>query len=186
MSRATPRHRSASLGHARSVRRLAASLFAWLVLIAPARAENQLALLQAANSVVNVIPYVLHGQDSGWMDQPIPGYEWQCRNYAVDKKRILIAWGFPADRLSLVLLWTEPAPLPEDSSGLLVPQWHAALAASIGDTVWVLDNRQPFIFRATEPPVPYIWAFQLFPGMKSWRDARGGLIPLYTSGQSRI
>lgn len=145
----------------------------------PASAQ-QLVQLREVQTRVDAIPYsVLPGKEEpldDWIDAPQEGHSWVCRDYALAKARELQAVGWSPTVLSVVTCWTEPcSPVePSDTSLGAGRIYHAVLAVSWPDEVWVLDSRAEDIYRAAQPqvePFAYLWARQQIPGTVEARDA---------------
>ncbi len=151
----------------------------------PASAQ-ELDYLQEVQTRVDSIPYALlpgrEEQLDDWIDVPEKEHSWVCRDYAVAKARELQAAGWSQAMLSIALCWTEPCIPPEegDESPQAGRLYHAVLATSWPDEVWVLDSRAEDIYRATFPqlePFAYLWAKQQIPGSTQARDAsKTGLV----------
>lgn len=145
---------------------------------------DQVRVLEEVQNRIDEIPYSdLQGRVEGpddWIDTPAPGHSWVCRDYAIAKGRELQISGFHPEMLSIVTCWTEPVltPSPSESPGAS-RLYHAVLAVSFQDEIWILDSRAGSIYRAEQPqvePFPYLWDKQQIPGSVDARDASGGLI----------
>lgn len=141
-------------------------------------------LLRDVNSQVNSIPYeALRAATEPfdlWIDDPIPGDSWVCRDYVLRKGKMLAAAGLDPDSMTIVTCWTEPVEVPTDlndpTSGR---EYHAVLAVKFEGVIYILDSRVADIYVATQPqvrPYGYLWWKQQVPGTTQSRDARGGLV----------
>lgn len=140
-----------------------------------------LAELQAVNTAVNSIPYeALPGIGEGydlWIDDPVPGDSWECRDYVLKKGKLLAGEAWPPDSLTIVTCWTEHVTPPTDSndptSGRI---YHAVLAAHLAANIFILDSRYDEVYLWTARPYDYLWWKQQVPGTTQARDAREGLV----------
>jgi len=151
----------------------------------PASIEDGVAVLRDVNSQGNAIPYqAMIGSSESydlWIDDPVPGDSWVCRDYVLWKGKMLAAAGWPPDDMTIVTCWTEPLEVPTDMSDPTSGrEYHAVLAVKFEGAIYILDNRTSDIYVAQSPqvrPYGYLWWKQQDPpGTTSARDARGGLI----------
>jgi len=144
----------------------------------------QLAMLEQINDKINLIPYVAKGSDEAedlWIDNPEPGKVWQCRDYAIDKAKLMREQGWSIEDMGLVLCETEVFNDPSFPNDPPKRYYHAVQYARAGGTVYILDNRIAYPSRVVEwrpYPLDYQWIHQemVANGVMAWRDARGGLV----------
>lgn len=142
------------------------------------------ALLATINAEVNAIPYAATGSDStqdNWIDNPVPGQVWQCRDYAIAKAKLLREQGWSIEEMGVVLCMTEVFADPSMPKGTPPARYyHAVQYARAGGAVYILDNRiVPNAVPLWRPyPLDYQWVHQemVANGQMSWRDASGGLV----------
>lgn len=141
--------------------------------------EQQLAELGAVNSAINAIPYeALPGRGEGydlWIDDPIPGNSWECRDYVLKKGKLLAGETWPPDSMTIVTCWTELVePVTDPTDPTSGRGYHAVLAVNVAGTIYILDSRQDGVYTATQPqidPANYLWWKQQIPGTTQARDA---------------
>lgn len=152
----------------------------------PATAQ-QLAELQAVNAAINAIPYqAMPGKGEGydvWIDDPVPGDSWECRDYVLKKGRLLAGESWPPDEMTIVTCYTEMVMVVTDpadpTSGR---QYHAVLAVKAGGDIYILDSRTAeigndvYLWSDPNRPFHYLWWKQQIPNTLQARDARNGLV----------
>lgn len=143
--------------------------------------------LTAINTEMNAIPYdaMLGSAETYdlWIDDPIPGDSWVCRDYVLRKGKALDAQGVDPDSMTIITCYTEPVTPPanpdDPTSGR---EYHAVLSVKIDGTNYILDSRveDGSVYEATQPqvePYNYLWWKQQDPpGTTQCRDASSGLI----------
>ncbi|MEW6020171.1 MAG: transglutaminase-like cysteine peptidase [Pseudomonadota bacterium] len=100
------------------------------------RTAALMAQLATVNSQVNRLPYradpALYGRPDFWTDIEAAGAG-DCEDYALAKRRLLLADGWPVSAVRLATCWTERE------------EYHAVLTVDLqgpdGAETWVLDNR---------------------------------------------
>lgn len=144
--------------------------------------EEQLEQLKAVNTAINSIPYnALPGKGEGydlWIDDPVPGYSWECRDYVLKKGKFLAGQFWPPDDdMTIVTCWTEPVTDPTNVNDITSGrEYHAVLAVSVDGTVYILDSRIDDVYEAEFPqitPMNYLWWKQQVPGTTQCRDLLG-------------
>jgi predicted transglutaminase-like cysteine proteinase len=149
----------------------------------PASAQ-QLNELNAVNQAINAIPYdALPGKGEGydtWIDDPVPGDAWVCRDYVLKKGKLLAGAAWPSDSMTIVTCWTEPvSPVANPDDPTSGREYHAVLAVAVEGTIYILDSRADAVYEAAQPqesPHDYLWWRQQDPpGTTQCRDATGGL-----------
>lgn len=140
-------------------------------------------LLQQINAQVNAIPYVATGSDDtqdNWIDNPVPGQVWQCRDYAIAKAKLMREQGWPVEQMGIVLCMTEIFSDPSFPDKSPARYYHAVQYARTGGLVYILDNRiVPNSVPLWKPyPLDYQWVHQemVANGQMAWRDASLGLV----------
>lgn len=145
--------------------------------------QQQLAELSAVNTAVNAIPYdAMPGKGEGtdlWIDDPVPGDSWECRDYVLKKGKLLAGEAWPPDSMTIVTCWTEViGPVTDPADPTSGRGYHAVLAVNTGNAILILDSRQARVYKAEQPQgaPDYLWWKQQIPGTTGCRDARGGLV----------
>ena len=135
-----------------------------------------LRLLQHVNSAVNARMAGLATEQINARDEWLParatpsGLAGDCKSFAAEKRRMLIAEGFPADQLSYAVVF-------RGDLGL-----HALLMARLNGGDYVLDSRQPWVTPWSE--AGYTFVLYQEPGSPGeWRTALGaGGVPVAMGG----
>ncbi len=138
--------------------------------------QIELDQLQDVNTRINAIPYVgLVGPTEPvdqWLDTPLVGESWVCRDYVLAKAKALGDMGWDGEKMSVVLCWTEVVALPPNDR-----EYHAVLGVKVDTGVlMILDSRFDTIYPWDSPPAQYIWDRQQVAMSAEFRDARGGLV----------
>jgi predicted transglutaminase-like cysteine proteinase len=113
---------------------------------------EKMAELTALNREINAIPYTdLQGANEPadlWIDTPIPGEMWVCRDFVLAKAQRLRENGWRPSALQVVLCFTEPP-----DSG-----YHAVLSVTVDGEKWILDSRSddPYLMQIPSPNL-YTW-----------------------------
>jgi predicted transglutaminase-like cysteine proteinase len=130
--------------------------------------------LQTINDSINALPYESVGSDSSadnWIDAPVPGQVWECRDYTLAKLRALAQAGWPPQSMMVVLCYTEPFGNPQ------ARVYHAVAGARDADgQLWILDNRWPTAYKWQEAPQAYLWAQQQVPQSLDFTDVRASQV----------
>jgi len=141
--------------------------------------------LEAINAQVNAIPYQATGSDAAednWIDNPQPGVVWQCRDYAIDKAKLIRQQDPEAtEYMGLVLCMTEIFKDPSFPDKPADRYYHAVQYVRLSGQVYILDNRIAYpshVVLWRPYPFDYQWLHQemVANGVMAWRDARGGLV----------
>lgn len=112
--------------------------------------RSALRLLQSVNSEVNGAmtseKHLLVNAADDWApaEPTATGFVGDCKSFAAEKRRRLLAAGFPADRLFYAVVF-------RDDLGL-----HALLMAHLEGGDYALDSRGPWVVRWYEAPYTYV------------------------------
>lgn len=138
---------------------------------------DQLTELQRINAQWNAIPFEALGVDAGednWIEAPVPGQVWECRDYVAAKAKALREGGWSVGDMSVVLCYTEPESAAPGEPAARA--YHAVLGCSAGGVLYILDNRVGTVYPWDHPVYDYVWLHQQIPDTLTWRDASAGLV----------
>lgn len=107
-----------------------------------------IAQMQAVNTQVNTVPFnaipAVGEPDDLWKDMP-DGGTWVCRDYVMLKAAKMRDLGWPAERLTVVICYTE------------TNERHAVLAVEGDGETWIMDSRFDAPYPLDNPPAEYRW-----------------------------